>query len=133
MNLPAVPLSHAHWLLPDARLLACSLKLRTLAAALPTFQDATLLQPGHVAAVLLVIVSGSVNFQGDPSKKTRDGGMWRDSALGELCSDAVLSAGDVIALGRPGDEGMLAQFHAMSSTSQVRTGPASLPIHPRRQ
>ena len=44
--------------------------------------------------------------------------MWRESALGELCSDTTLRRGDVIALGRPGDEAMLAAFHSASASAE---------------
>ena len=77
-----------------------------------------LLQPGRVAGVLLVILSGEIAFTGDAQKKTRDGGVWRESGLGELCADTVLRGGDVIALGRPGDEAMLAAFHATSPNAE---------------
>jgi hypothetical protein len=63
--------------------------------------NVNLLQSGRVAGVLIVITRGKVSFHGDASKKTRDGGIWRESALGELCSDTTLTAGDVVALGRP--------------------------------
>ena len=76
-----------------------------------------LLQKGRIAGVLLVILSGEVQFTGDQKKKTRDGGMWRESAYGELCSDTLLKAGDVVALGRPGDEAMLALFHSSSENA----------------
>lgn len=77
-----------------------------------------LLQPGRVAGVLLVILSGTVEFRGDAMKKTRDGGIWRESGLGELCSDTFLQAGDVVALGRPGDECMLSAFHSTSASAE---------------
>ena len=77
-----------------------------------------LLQSGRVAGVLLLILDGEVAFTGDQQKKTREGGMWRESALGELCSDTVLGSGDVVALGRPGDEAMLAAFHSTSPNAE---------------
>ena len=77
-----------------------------------------LLQSGRVAGVLLLILDGEVAFTGDQQKKTREGGMWRESALGELCSDTVLGSGDVVALGRPGDEAMLATFHSTSTSAE---------------
>ena len=77
-----------------------------------------LLQRGRVAGVLLLILEGEIAFTGDAQKRSRDDGVWRESALGELCSDTVLGAGDVIALGRPGDEAMLAAFHASSPNAE---------------
>ena len=39
----------------------------------------------------------------------------RASCGGELCVSAVLGAGDALAIGRPGDEALLATLHAVAT------------------
>ena len=62
--------------------------------------------------MLLLLLEGELQFTGDPHKVHRDGGVWRAAAFGNLCTDAILGPGDVLAIGKPGDEGMLAVLYA---------------------
>ena len=66
----------------------------------------------QVGGVLLLILKGEVHFAGDPHKGGRDGGAWRPSAIGELCTSATLGPGDAIAVGKPSEEAILACLHA---------------------
>ena len=83
-----------------------------------TNEGASLLQSGRVAGICLILLSGTIKFRGDALKRLKDGGAWRESALGDLCADATLEVGDVVASGRPGDEAMLAAIHAMSTVAE---------------
>ena len=69
------------------------------------------LQSGKVGGVLMMIVKGELQFTGDPQKATRDSGVWRSSSVGELCGNATMREGDALAIGRPGDEALLATLH----------------------
>ena len=51
-----------------------------------------MLKSGQVGGVLLLLLEGDLQFTGDPHKVHRDGGVWRASAFGELCTDALLHA-----------------------------------------
>jgi cGMP-dependent protein kinase len=64
-----------------------------------------------IGAAIAVVTQGSLTFTGDASKASRDDGIWRVSAFGELCSSTTLNEGDVFAIGRPGDEGILAVLY----------------------
>jgi hypothetical protein len=100
----------------------------------------SMLKHGQVGGVLLLLLEGELQFSGDPHKGHRDAGVWRSAAFGELyaappldpptrqqsrharcprlraarrrrCTDAILGPGDVVAIGRPGDEGLLAVLY----------------------
>ena len=51
---------------------------------------------------IVVVMDGGLQLSGDPSKASRDDGLWRVSAFGDLAADAKLKAGDVFAIGQPG-------------------------------
>ena len=55
-----------------------------------------------IGPVLAIVLSGELTVAGDASKATRDDGIWRVAALGELSADATLKSGDVFAIGAPG-------------------------------
>ena len=115
-----------------------------------------MLKSGQVGGVLLLLLEGDLQFTGDPHKVHRDGRVRRASAFGarahttpdttpsppppqnltpfpapsppgELCTDAVLRAGDVLAIGRPGDETMLAVlYNAAMETEKPPEGQPKL-------
>lgn len=48
--------------------------------------------------------------------------MWRVAAFGDLCTDTALHPGDILALGRPGDEGLLAVLYAHAAAAFPQRG-----------
>ena len=70
---------------------------------------------------IFVVTAGELEFQGDSSKASRDGGLWRVSSMGELCTDTTLLEGDVFAIGRPGDEGLLAILYSHWIDSEAKS------------
>jgi len=82
----------------------------------------SMLKSSQVGGVLLLLLDGELQFSGDPHKIHRDSGVWHSAAFNELCTDAILGAGDVVAIGRPGDEGLLAVLYnaAEQSTGKLK-------------
>ena len=64
-------------------------------------------QSSPVGPCIIVLMSGTITFTGDPSKASRDEGLWRVSSFGDSCADTTLDAGDVIIIGSAGDEGIM--------------------------
>lgn len=83
-----------------------------------------LLRSGQVGGVLLMILKGEVQFTGDAHKMAREEHAWRASSLGELCTSGTLGPGDALAIGRPGDEALLATLHA-TITEEAGGAPGS--------
>lgn len=112
------------WIHEQVRPMHRSKLISALSTVLPLRKGEPVLTSGRVGGVLLMILKGEVQFEGDSSKASREGGMWRASSNGELCGSAKLVAGDALALGRPGDEALLATLH-MAATGDGAAGTAS--------
>ena len=91
-------LSCSKWL-SDSLLSSCS-DISRLLLEVKTDAMVELLQAGHVGGVVLVVLSGQVECMSD--------------CLNSV-SEMVLSKGDVIAVGQPGEEALLAFFHTHSA------------------
>ena len=65
-----------------------------------------------IGPAIVLVLDGEIQITGDPTKATRDDGLWRVSAFGDLATDATMRTGDVFAVGGPGDEGRLALLYA---------------------
>jgi serine/threonine protein kinase/CRP-like cAMP-binding protein len=103
------------WLHDQIRAIHRGRVVSSLSSLLPVFAGDPLLLSGQVGGVLLLVLKGEVQFTGDALKGSRADGVWRASAVGELCTSGTLGPGDAIALGRPGDEAMLATMHAVGT------------------
>ena len=74
-----------------------------------------------IGPALILVGSGELDFKGDPNKAANSDGLWRVSALGDMCADTTLTEGDVLGIGSPGDEGLLALAYMQYAEQQAKS------------
>lgn len=109
------------WLLDQVRSTKQSRHAAAIPEAVPVLEGEPLLRSGQVGGVVVLVLRGKIDFVGDEEKATRNDARYHSSATGDLCTSATLREGDVLAIGLPEDEGMLAVRHGVLTEALGKT------------